>query len=93
MDKQTLKGKVKAAMENRMATDNPFSPNFKNAYLHIPNSECFDIREYEDGNEKTKVVGYGKDSGEYGIYTHTNFIPLSELTYRELERTLNVIHE
>ena len=45
-------------------------------------------------NPSTLIVGVrqGKDSGELGIYTNTNFIPLCELSYRELEKTLNVIH-
>ena len=92
MDKQALKAKVENEMTTRMFYDNPFASEFKNAYLHIKEEERFDIREYEEGNEKTKVVAYGKDSGELGIYTNTNFIPLCELSSRELEKTLNVIH-
>lgn len=92
MDKQALKTKVENAIVNRMAVDNPFAPSFKNVFLNIKKNEQFDIREYEDGKEKTPVIAYGKDSGEYGIYTNTNFIPLCELSYRELEKTLNVIH-
>ena len=93
MEKKILKNKVKTAIINRMVSDNPFASEFKNALLPIPLKERFDIREYEEGKEKTAVTAYGKDDGEYGIFTKTNFIPLDELSYRELEKTLNVIHE
>ena len=93
MDKNTLKNKVATAVVNNMKKGNPFAPAFKNAYIPIPNNERFEVREFVECNEKTAVVGYGKDDNEIGIYTQTHFIPLDELSYRELEKTLNVIHD
>ena len=86
MDKQTLKANVETAIRNRMV-----GTSFKNAFIHIPNGKRFPIREFVEGNEKTAVMAYGKDSGEFGIYTQTNFIPLSELSYRELENVLYAV--
>lgn len=88
MDKNALKTKVETSITERM-----IDRRFKNVIIPIPKSERFDIREYEEGTEKTAVMAYGKDDNEFGIYTKTNFIPIKDLSYRELEKVLNVIHE
>ena len=60
--------------------------------IPLPKQNQFKIREFEEGNATTDVVSIALDGGEYGICTNTNFIPLRELTYRELEATLYAIY-
>lgn len=60
--------------------------------IPLPEKNQFKIKEYEDSNEKTNVVSVGAEDKEFGIFTNTNFIPLKELTYRELEATLYAMY-
>lgn len=60
--------------------------------IPLPKQNQFKIREFEEGNATTDVVSIAREDGEYGICTNTNFIPLKELTYRELEATLYAMY-
>lgn len=84
MEKQILKSKVESIISQKVG-------HKADVLVPIPVSKRFDIREYTEGKEKTAVTAFGKDDNQCGIYTKTNFIPLDELSYRELEKTLNVV--
>lgn len=60
--------------------------------IPLPKQNHFKIREFEEGDATTDVVSIAREDDEYGICTNTNFIPLKELTYRELEATLYAMY-
>lgn len=60
--------------------------------IPLPKQNQFKIREFEVGNATTDVVSIAREDGEYGICTNAYFIPLKELTYRELEATLYAMY-
>ena len=60
-------------------------------YVSLPKERQFQIKEFVDAPGTTAVIGCGLDEKEYGVFTHSNFIPLAEMTNRELEQVVKAI--